>query len=45
MDIPPGFSTIQIVGKVYKLRKSLYRAKQTPLASLTRRAMVGMGYQ
>jgi hypothetical protein len=29
MEIPPGFDTNQTVGKVYKLKKSLYELKQS----------------
>lgn len=44
---PPGFGTNQTVGKVCKLKKSLYGLKQSPRARFARfrRAMVGMGYQ
>lgn len=47
MEIPPGLGTNQTVGKVCRLRKSLYGLKQSPQAWFDRfrRAMVGMGYQ
>ncbi|KAJ9550922.1 hypothetical protein OSB04_014967 [Centaurea solstitialis] len=47
MDIPPGFDTNQTMGKVCKLKKSLYGLKQSPRAWFDRfrRAMVSMGYR
>ena len=32
MDLPPGFDKERKEGKVYKLKKSLYRLKQSPQA-------------
>jgi Reverse transcriptase (RNA-dependent DNA polymerase) len=47
MEIPPGFDTNQTVGKVYRLKKSLYGLKQSPRAWFNRfrKAMIDMGYQ
>jgi Reverse transcriptase (RNA-dependent DNA polymerase) len=47
MEIPPGFDTNQIVGKICRLKKSLYGLKQSPRAWFDgfRKAMIGMGYQ
>jgi Reverse transcriptase (RNA-dependent DNA polymerase) len=47
MEIPLGFGTNQTVGKVCKLKESLYGLKQSPRAWFDRfsKAMVGMGYQ
>jgi Reverse transcriptase (RNA-dependent DNA polymerase) len=47
MEVPPGFGTKQTVGKVCRLKKSLYGLKQSPRAWFDRfrKAMVGMGYQ
>jgi hypothetical protein len=46
MEIPPGFENEQTVGKVCKLKKSLYGLKQSPRAWFDRfrRAVCGMGY-
>ncbi|XP_020249231.1 uncharacterized protein LOC109826619 [Asparagus officinalis] len=47
MEIPPGFATSQIAGKVCKLKKSLYELKQSPRAWFDRfrLAVCGMGYK
>jgi Reverse transcriptase (RNA-dependent DNA polymerase) len=47
MEIPPGFDTNQTIGKVCKLKKSLYGLKQSPRVWFDRfrKAMVGTGYQ
>jgi Reverse transcriptase (RNA-dependent DNA polymerase) len=47
MEIPPGFGTNQTIGKVCKLKKSLYGLKQSPRAWFDRfrKAMVGTRYQ
>ncbi|XP_073102506.1 uncharacterized protein [Elaeis guineensis] len=47
MDIPPGFSTAQTVGKVCQLRRSFYGLKQSPRAWFDRfrRAIIQMGYK
>jgi len=46
MEIPPGFANNQTVGKVCRLKKSLYGLKQSPRAWFDgfRRAVCGMGY-
>jgi len=46
MESPPGFANSQTVGKVCKLKKSLYGLKQSPRAWFDRfrRAVCGMGY-
>jgi hypothetical protein len=46
MEIPPGFANSQTVGKVCRLKKSLYGLKQSPRAWFDRfrRAVCGMGY-
>jgi Reverse transcriptase (RNA-dependent DNA polymerase) len=47
MEIPPGFDTNQTIGKVCKLKKSLYGLKQSPRVWFDRfrKAMVGTRYQ
>jgi hypothetical protein len=46
MEIPPGFANEQTVGKICKIKKSLYGLKQSPRAWFDRfrRAVCGMGY-
>nr|AAP21414.1 putative polyprotein [Oryza sativa Japonica Group]ABF99446.1 retrotransposon protein, putative, unclassified [Oryza sativa Japonica Group] len=46
MEIPPGFGNSQTVGKVCKLKKSLYGLKQSPRAWFDRfrHAVCDMGY-
>ena len=46
MEVPPGFSNKQTIGKVCKLKKSLYGLKQSPRAWFDRfrRAVCDMGY-
>jgi hypothetical protein len=46
MEIPPGFANNQTIGKVCKLKKSLYGLKQSPRAWFDRfrRAVCTMGY-
>ena len=46
IEIPPGFSNEQTLGKVCKLKKSLYGLKQSPCAWFDRfrRAVCDMGY-
>jgi hypothetical protein len=46
MEIPHGFANSQTVGKVCRLKKSLYDLKQSPRAWFDRfrRAVCGMGY-
>ena len=46
MKIPPGFANEQTLGKVCKLKKSLYGLKQSPRAWFDRfrRAVCDMGY-
>jgi Reverse transcriptase (RNA-dependent DNA polymerase) len=46
-EIPPDFGTNQTIGKVCRLRKSLYGLKQSPLVWFDkfRKTMIDMGYQ
>ena len=46
IEVPPGFSNKQTIGKVCKLKKSLYGLKQSPRAWFDRfrRAVCDMGY-
>jgi hypothetical protein len=46
MEIPPGFANNQTLGKVCKLKKSLYGLKQSPRAwfDTLRRVVCDMGY-
>ena len=46
MEVPLGFSNKQTIGKVCKLKKSLYGLKQSPRAWFDRfrRAICDMGY-
>ena len=46
MELPPGFDQGRKVGKVYKLRKSLYGLKQSPRAWFKRftKAIMMHGY-
>ena len=46
MEIPPGFGTSETMGRVCRLKKSLYGLKQSPRAWFDRfkRAVCGMGY-
>lgn len=47
MDIPPGFSSQEIEGKMCRLKKSLYSLKQSPKAWFDRfsKAMLLFGYK
>jgi Reverse transcriptase (RNA-dependent DNA polymerase) len=47
MEIPPGFDTNQTMGKVCRLKKSLYGLKQSSQAWFDRfrKTMIGMGNQ
>jgi Reverse transcriptase (RNA-dependent DNA polymerase) len=47
MEIPPGFGMNQTIGKVCRLRKSLYELKQSPRVWFDRfrKAIVSMRYQ
>ena len=46
IEVPPGFSNKQTIGKVCKLKKSLYGLKQSPRAWFDRfrHAVCDMGY-
>ena len=46
MEIPPGFANSQTIGKVCRLKKSLYGLKQSPRVWFDkfRRTVCGMGY-
>ena len=46
MEIPPGFGTSETMGRVCRLKKSLYGLKQSPRAWFDKfkRAVCGMGY-
>jgi Reverse transcriptase (RNA-dependent DNA polymerase) len=47
MEFPTGFGTAQTVGKVCRLKKSLYGSKQSPRACFDRfrKVMISLGYQ
>jgi hypothetical protein len=47
MEVPPGYSKPEMVGKVCRLKKSLYGLKQSPRAWFDRfrRALCAMGYK
>jgi hypothetical protein len=47
MEVPPGYSNPEMVGKVCRLKKSLYGLKQSPRAWFDRfrRALCAMGYK
>ena len=47
MEIPPSYSKPEVIGKVCRLKKSLYGLKQSPRAWFDRfkRALCGMQYK
>lgn len=44
MNVPPGYETKEIVGKICRLKKSIYGLKQSPRAWFSRFAQVLLQY-